>query len=134
MFLSLSIYYVQWALEIIADNVKNPESSNNNTHKLMFSCPLGGFSSKNKWSHSVMSNSLWPIDCSLPGSSVDGIFQAIVLEWIAISFSRGSSQPLILAQYRWKKLFGYNPTYQAQVFGIWWLGSKSEYSVHLPSW
>ena len=34
-----------------------------------------------------------PIGCSLPGSSVHGIFQAIVLEWIAISFSRGSSQP-----------------------------------------
>ena len=34
-----------------------------------------------------------PIDCSLPGSSVHGIFQAIVLEWIAISFSMGSSQP-----------------------------------------
>ena len=33
-----------------------------------------------------------PIDCSVPGSSVHGIFQAIVLEWIAISFSRGSSQ------------------------------------------
>ena len=34
-----------------------------------------------------------PMDCSLPGSSVHGIFQAIVLEWAAISFSRGSSQP-----------------------------------------
>ena len=34
-----------------------------------------------------------PMDCSLPGSSVHGIFQATVLEWIAISFSRGSSQP-----------------------------------------
>ena len=34
-----------------------------------------------------------PVDCSLPGSSVQWIFQAIVLEWIAISFSRGSSQP-----------------------------------------
>src|SRR5574339_127357 len=34
-----------------------------------------------------------PMDCSLPGSSVHGIFQAIVLEWIAISFSRGSSCP-----------------------------------------
>ena len=34
-----------------------------------------------------------PMDCSLPGFSVHGIFQAIVLEWIAISFSRGSSQP-----------------------------------------
>ena len=28
-----------------------------------------------------------PMDCSLPGTSVHGIFQAIVLEWIAISFS-----------------------------------------------
>ena len=34
-----------------------------------------------------------PMGCSLPGSSVHGIFQAMVLEWIAISFSRGSSQP-----------------------------------------
>ena len=34
-----------------------------------------------------------PMHCSLPGSSVHGNFQAIVLEWIAISFSRGSSQP-----------------------------------------
>ena len=33
------------------------------------------------------------MDCSLPGSSIHGIFQAIVLERIAISFSRGSSQP-----------------------------------------
>ena len=33
-----------------------------------------------------------PMDCSLPGSSVHGIFQARVLEWIAISFSRGSSR------------------------------------------
>ena len=34
-----------------------------------------------------------PMDCSLPGSSVHGIFQAIVLEWIALSFSKESSQP-----------------------------------------
>ena len=33
-----------------------------------------------------------PMDCRLPGSSVCGIFQARVLEWVAISFSRGSSQ------------------------------------------
>ena len=33
-----------------------------------------------------------PMDCSLPGSSVHGIFQARVLEWVSISFSRGSSQ------------------------------------------
>ena len=32
-----------------------------------------------------------PTDRSLPGSSVHGIFQAKVLEWVYISFSRGSS-------------------------------------------
>ena len=34
-----------------------------------------------------------PMDCSPPGSSVHGIFQARILEWVAISSSRGSSQP-----------------------------------------
>ena len=34
-----------------------------------------------------------PVDCSPPGSSVHGISQARILEWVAISSSRGSSQP-----------------------------------------
>ena len=34
-----------------------------------------------------------PMDCSLPGSSVCGIIQARILEWVAIPFSRGSSLP-----------------------------------------
>ena len=34
-----------------------------------------------------------PMDCSLPGSSVYGIFQARILEWVAISCSRASSWP-----------------------------------------
>ena len=34
-----------------------------------------------------------PVDCSLPGSSIQGILQARILEWVAISFSRGSSRP-----------------------------------------
>ena len=33
------------------------------------------------------------VDCSLAGSSVHGIFQARTLEWVAVPFSRGSSQP-----------------------------------------
>ena len=33
-----------------------------------------------------------PMDCSLPGSSIRGILQARILEWVAISFSRRSSQ------------------------------------------
>ena len=36
-----------------------------------------------------MSNSCGPMDCSLPGSSVLGIFQARILKWVTISFSRG---------------------------------------------
>ena len=34
-----------------------------------------------------------PIDCSLSGSSAHGILWARILEWVAIPFSRGSSQP-----------------------------------------
>ena len=34
-----------------------------------------------------------PMDCSPQGSSIHGILQARILEWVAISFSRGSSQP-----------------------------------------
>ena len=54
------------------------------------------------WSHecvcvcvcgSIMSDSLQPIHCSPPGYSVHGILQARILEWVAIPFSRGFSQP-----------------------------------------
>ena len=34
-----------------------------------------------------------PMDCSLLGSSIHGSLQARIQEWVAISFSRGSSQP-----------------------------------------
>ena len=46
-----------------------------------------------------------PMDSSPPGSSVRGIFQARILEWVAISFSRGSSWPrdwtVVLLHPRW---------------------------------
>jgi len=44
-----------------------------------------------EWSRSVVSD-CDPMDCSPPGSSIHGILQARILEWVAISFSRGSSQ------------------------------------------
>jgi len=44
-------------------------------------------SEKWKWSCSVVSDSSNPMNCSLPGFSVHGIFQAKVLEWGAIAFS-----------------------------------------------
>ena len=40
-----------------------------------------------------MSDSCDPRDCSLPGSSVHGVSQAGILEWVAIFFSRGFSWP-----------------------------------------
>ena len=44
----------------------------------------------------LVAQSCWlfcdPVDCSQPGSSVHGTLQARILEWVAISFSRGSSQ------------------------------------------
>ena len=42
-------------------------------------------------SHSVVSDSATPWNCSLPGSSLHGIFQARILEWVAVPFSMGSS-------------------------------------------
>jgi len=46
------------------------------------------------FSHSVMSNSLQPCgNCSPPGSSIHGILQVGILEWVDISFSRVSSWP-----------------------------------------
>ena len=41
---------------------------------------------------SVLSDFCDPMDCSLPGSFVHGIFQAWILEWIAISYSTRSSK------------------------------------------
>ena len=48
-----------------------------------------------KWSEVTQSRLTLcdPVDCSPPGSSVHGILQARRLEWVAISFSRGSSRP-----------------------------------------
>ena len=41
-----------------------------------------------KWSHLFMSSFLWPLDYR-----VHGVLQARILEWVAVPFSRGSSQP-----------------------------------------
>ena len=47
-----------------------------------------------KWSRSVVVLTLCnPMDCSLRGYSVHGIFQSRILEWVAFSFSRRSSRP-----------------------------------------
>ena len=43
-----------------------------------------------------------PMDCSLPGSSVHGIIPARILEWVAISFSKGSSRPRDRTMSHWQ--------------------------------
>ena len=57
-------------------------------------------SQKWKWSCSVVSDSLRPMDCSLPGSSVHGIFQARVLEWVAIAFLRSRARGVLFFRRR----------------------------------
>ena len=60
----------------------------------MSNSPFTSQSESQSVSRSVMFESLWPYGlCSPPGSSVHGILQARTLEWVAISFSRGSSGP-----------------------------------------
>ena len=57
-----------------------------------------------RWSHSAMSNSLWPHEMygpHGPGSTIHGIFQARILEWVATFFSRGSSWPRDWTQVSW---------------------------------
>ena len=52
--------------------------------------PLVSPNSSDWWcwfSHQVVSDSCDPVDCSLPDSSVHGILQARILEWVANSFS-----------------------------------------------
>ena len=67
-----------------------------------------------------------PMYCSLPGSSLHEILQARVLEWVAISFSRGSSWPR-----DWTRLshipgrrFNLWATREAQILTIYWVLNK----------
>ena len=81
---------IQW---IVPPHLKQAETSPPpDTHTLFCSKT---FSVIQDWwsSHSVVSESYDPMDCSLPGSSVHGISQARILGWVAISFSKGSSLP-----------------------------------------
>ena len=65
-----------WSLRFISDAPPSPSLWNVHAKPLQ-SCP-------------TLCN---PLDCGPPGSSVHGILQARILEWAAISFSRGSSGP-----------------------------------------
>ena len=99
--------------------------------------PLGLFKGKEseKWSSSVVSNSLQPVDCSLPGSSVHEILQARILEWIAVSFSRKSSwlrdQTLISCIDRW--ILYHWATWEAHMRS-YWLAKLKNAGVRCQAW
>ena len=59
------------------------------------------------------------VDCSPPGSSAHGIFQARILEWIAIFFSRGSS-----SHRDWTHVLA-SPTLTGRFFTHWVIGKAS---------
>ena len=70
-----------------------------------------------------------PMDCSLPGSFVHRIFQARILEWVAISSSRGSSQPgdqtrFSCVSYIAGKFFTCWATDLPQIFAEWMSGQQ----------
>ena len=59
------------------------------------------------------------MDCSLPGSFVHGILQARILEWVAMPFSRGSSQPMSLKSATVSgEFFTTGATWEALVYGL----------------
>ena len=72
-----------------------------------------------------------PVDCSPPGSFLHGILQARILEWVAISFSRGSSQPRDRTgvSYIPGRRFNLSATREAQEY---WSGSSILSSGKLP--
>ena len=66
-----------------------------------------------------------PTDCSPPGSSVHGILQVRILEWVAIPFSRGSSQPMysnpllilfVFLLLRYKSTLHFSYAYQIYIY------------------
>ena len=70
---------------------------------------------------SVVSDFLWPTDCSPPGSSVHGILQAKILEWVAVPSSRGYSWPrnqtcVSNVSYIIGRFFTHWATWEAHVF------------------
>ena len=68
-----------------------------------------------------------PMDCSLPGSSIHGIFQARVLEWGAIAFSRKTV-------WRFLKTLGIRPPYDPAIPlpGIYTEETKIEKDTCIP--
>ena len=68
--------------------------SSKNKHSIFQGCGRAGCSPSGESEVAQLGPTLCdPMDCSPPGSSIHGILQARILEWVALSFSRGSSRP-----------------------------------------
>ena len=85
-------------------------------------------SEKWKWSRSVMSDSSDPMDCNLRGSPIHGIFQAKVLEWGAIAFSKCH---LVLSKLLWlsQSYLFYSCSVWLQLQKSWWFLSESPFLI-----
>ena len=59
------------------------------------------------------------MDCSPPSSSLHGIFQARILEWVAIPYSRGSSQPRAQTQISCISCIGRQMLYHCATWEAW---------------
>ena len=66
-----------------------------------------------------------PVDCSPPDSSVHGISQARIMEWVAISFSRGSSQPRDRTQFSCIAGRFFTSWTKRRLFRVLWTASRS---------
>ena len=73
-------------IPVYSEDYKTPGKYYNDEILSLVSCMTA-------WSLQLCLTFCKPRDCSRPGSSVHRILQARIMEWIAISFSRGSSQP-----------------------------------------
>ena len=83
-------------LQLTDEFIKDTGSTGNIKHQLCLRIPAINRKKVKRYclpSH-VCALLFDPTDCSPPGSSVHGIFQARILEWVAIVYSRGSSLPL----------------------------------------
>ena len=88
--------------------------------------------------YSVVSNSCNPMDCNPPGSSVCGIFQATILEWVAISYSGRSSWPRNWTQVSCVSCIGRRILYHCAIWEApmqcWWeykLGAQHRDSLKI---
>ena len=73
-----------------------------------------------------------PIDCSPPGSTVHWIFQARILEWVAIFYSRGSSQPSDLTHISYASCIGREILFHCATWeALWFSRVKAKIAPNL---